>query len=72
MVQLQRMDTRLDTLTDELCQVNTHVGCIARRQACLGHFAASPSSSLEALANEDGDGDEDASSSSDNEMATSQ
>ena len=72
MVQLQRMDARLDTLTDELCQVNTHVGCIARRQACLGHFAASPSSSLEASANEDGDDDEDASSSSDDEMTTSQ
>ena len=74
MVQLQCMDTRLDTLTDELCQVNTHVGRIARRQACLGHFAASPSSSLEASANEDGDGDgdEDASSSSDDEMTTSQ
>ena len=76
MVQLQRMDARLDTLTDELCQVNTHVGCIARRQACLGHFAASPSSSLEASAdkddedNVDGD-DEDASFSSDDEMTTS-
>ena len=31
MVQLQRMDARLDTLSDELCQVNTHVGRIARR-----------------------------------------
>ena len=29
--QLQRMDARLDSLTDELCQVNTHVGCIARQ-----------------------------------------
>jgi len=29
MVQLQRMDARLDTLNDELCQVNTHIGCIA-------------------------------------------
>ena len=25
------MDARLNTLSDELCQVNTHVGCIARR-----------------------------------------
>ena len=31
MAQLQRMDACLDTLTDELCQVNTHVGHIARR-----------------------------------------
>ena len=33
MAQLVRMDARLDTLSDELCQVNTHVGRIARRQA---------------------------------------
>ena len=31
MAQLKRMDVRLDTLSDELCQVNTSVGCIARR-----------------------------------------
>ena len=31
MVQLQRMDARLDTLSTELYQVNTHVGSIARR-----------------------------------------
>ena len=30
MTQLQHIDARLDTLTDELCQVNTRVGCIAR------------------------------------------
>ena len=35
MAQLQRMDARLDTLSDELCQVNTHVGRIASQQACL-------------------------------------
>ena len=29
--QLQCMDARLDTLSDELCQVNTRVGRIARR-----------------------------------------
>ena len=31
MAQLQRMDTRLDTLITEMYQVNTHVGRIARR-----------------------------------------
>ena len=31
MAQLQCMDARLDILSDELCQVNTHVGRIARR-----------------------------------------
>ena len=29
MAQLMRMDARLDTLSDELCQVNTRVSCIA-------------------------------------------
>ena len=73
MAQLQRLDARLDSLSDEMCQVNTRVGCIACRQACLGCFAPSPSSSPDASANEDGvDDDEDASSSSDDEMTTSQ
>ena len=31
MAQLQRMDTRLDTLSIELYQVNVHVGHIARQ-----------------------------------------
>ena len=29
--QLEHMDARLGTLNDELCQVNTHVSCIARQ-----------------------------------------
>ena len=60
-----------------LCQVNTRVGHIARRQARLGGFIESPSPSLEALEDEDYDGDfddddddkdGDASSTSDDEM----
>ena len=58
--------------------VTTRVGHIARQQARLSGFAASPSLSPEALADEDGDDgdddddeDEDASSSSDDEMTTS-
>ena len=45
MVQLQRMDTRLDTLSTELYQVNVRVGRIAKRQATMGGFApeATPS-----------------------------
>ena len=45
MAQLQRMDTRLDTLSTELYQVNVHVGRVARRQATMGGFAfeATPS-----------------------------
>ena len=50
MAQRQRMDTRLDTLNDELCQVNTHVGRIARRQARLDGFIKSPSPSPKAFA----------------------
>ena len=51
------MDARLDTLSDELCQVNTGVGHIAWQQACLGGFMASPSPSLEAYEDKDNDGD---------------
>ena len=45
MVQLQRMDARLDTLSTELYQVNVCVGRIARRQATMGDFAPEPTSS---------------------------
>ena len=72
MVQLQCMNALLATLTDKLCQVNTCVGRIARRQARLGGFTASLSPSLEALRDKDGDDEDNASSSSDNEMMTSQ
>ena len=79
MVQLQCMDACLDTLSDELCQVNTRVGRIARQQARLGGFVQSPSPSPEASANKDDDGDfddddddenEDASLPNDDEMST--
>ena len=66
------MDARLDTFSDEFCQVNTRVVRIARRQARLGGFAASPSPSPKVSAVEDGDDKDDASSSSDDEMTTSQ
>ena len=78
MAQLQRMDARLDTLSDELCQVNTRVACIARWQARLGGFVESPSPPLEddEASEDDDDSDndddegEDASSFSDDEMST--
>ena len=57
------MDARLDTLSDELCQVTTRVSRIARQQAHLGGFVASPSPSPKASE------DEDASSSGDDETA---
>ena len=45
MVQLQRMDACLDTLSKELYQVNVRVGHIARRQAAIGGFAPKPTPS---------------------------
>ena len=70
MVQLQRMDARLNILTNEMSQVTTRVGRIARHQARLGGFVASPHPFPKA--SEDEDEDEDASSSSDEEMTASQ
>ena len=73
------MDARLDTLNDELCQVNTRVGCIAQRQAVMGGFVTSPPPTLEVTEDEDDDDnatasddedDGDASSSSIDEMST--
>ena len=78
MVQLRHMDARLDTLSDELCQVNTRVVRMARWQACLGGFMVSPSHSLKASEDDDDDNDfdndddedGDVSSPSDDEMST--
>ena len=71
-----RLETLLETLSDELCQVNTRVGCIARRQARLGGFIESPSPPPKASEddddsdNDDDDEDGDASSSNNDEMST--
>ena len=78
MAQLVRMDAHLDTLSDELCQVNTRVGCIARQQAIMGGFtvASSPSPSTSEDKSDDGPSSDDAdegdgaSSPSDDEMST--
>ena len=79
MVQLQRMDSRLDTLSTELYQVNVRVGRIARRQASVGGFApeATPSppspmaSDSEDEDDDDGDNDDaDGDASSTDEMST--
>ena len=65
------MDARLDTLTDELCQVNSRVGRIAKRQACLGGFVESPFPPPEASEDDDNDDEDgDTSSPSDDEMST--
>ena len=72
------MDARLDTLSDELCQVNTRVGRIAQRQVVMGSFIVASSPSLLASEDESDDGsssdeaDEDngAISPNDDEMST--
>ena len=83
MTQLQRMDARLDTLSDELCQVNTRVGRITQRQVEMGGYTmpstpvASADKSDESNNADDDDAttsddeeDGDASSPSDDEMST--
>ena len=70
MTQLQRMDTRLDTLSTELYQVNVRVGHIARRQATIGGFAPEASSPPPHVASDsedkdDDDGDDDDASNDD-------
>ena len=67
MAQFQHMDARLDTIIAELYQVNTHVSCIARRQARLGGFVESPSPPSEAF--EDDEASEDDDDSDDNDDA---
>ena len=71
MVQLVRMGARLDTLSDELCQVNTCVGRIAQRQAIIGGFVASPPLTLEASKDEDDDSNVDASDADEDDGASS-
>ena len=84
MAQLQRVDARLNTLSDELCQVNTRVGRIARRQAEMGDYTVASSLMASADESDDFDGADDdddatasndkiygdASSPSDDEMST--
>ena len=73
MAQLVHMDAHLDTLSDELCKVNTRVGCITQWQAVIDGFTASPSPSPSPQASED-EGDDDGSNDDDNdeEMTASQ
>ena len=83
MAQFQRMDTRLNTLSTELYQVNVCVGRIAIWQATMGRFApeATPSppppvaSDFEDEADDDSDDDnasddDDGDASSTDEMST--
>ena len=54
------MDARLDTLSDELCQVSTRVGRIARRQAEMGGYTMPSTPMAYADENDDSDGVDDA------------
>ena len=72
------MDARLNTLSDELCQVNTRVSRIARWQAVMGGFivATSPSPQASEVESDNGFSSKDAnendgaSSPSDDELST--
>ena len=69
MVQLQRMDAHLDTLSTELYQVNICVSRIARWQAVMGGFVSetSPPPTPEASEAEDEDNDHNATASEDDD-----
>ena len=78
MVQLQRMDARLDTLSTELYQVNARVGHIARRQAAMGGFSPKPTpspphpvaSDFDAEDDDGDDGDDDDASDDDGDASS--
>ena len=76
MVQLQRMDACLDTLSTELYRVNVRVGRIAWRQAIMGGFALEASPPPPPVASDsededDDDGDDDDASADDDGDASS-
>ena len=65
----------LDYLSDEMCQMNTRIGCIACRQSRLGGFLPSLDHDPSKESSNDGDDDGDDASSSnynDDEMTISQ
>ena len=75
MAQLVRMDARLDTLSNELCQVNIRVDRIAQRQVVMHGYTVT--SFLEASEDQSDDSnsvddteDDDDGSASDDEMST--
>ena len=73
MVQLQRMDAHLDTLSMELYQVNIRVDRIARRQATMGGYApkaSPPPPPLVASESEDDDDDDNGDAGFTDEMST--
>ena len=77
MVQLQRMDAHLDTLSTGLYQVNVCVGHITWRQATMGGYAPKASSpppppvASESEDDDDDDGDDNDASDDDDGDASS-
>ena len=69
-VQLQRMDTRLDTFSIKLYQVNVRVGRIARRQATMGEFALEVTPSPPPSVASDPEDEDDGDARSTDEMST--
>ena len=64
---------RLNYLTDEMCQMNTRIGRIARWQAHIGGYGPSPSSSPERpVVSHFEDDEDDAGSPGDDKMMTFQ
>ena len=63
----QCMDARLDTLSDDLCQVTIHVGRIARCQAKMGGYTV-PSTPMASADESDGSGNAD--DAEDDDVAT--
>ena len=72
MEQLQHMDTRLDTLSTELYQVNVRVGRIARWQITMGRFApeATLSPPLPVASDSEDENDDDASDDDDGDASS--
>ena len=68
--------SRLDHLSDEMCQMNTRIGHIAHHQSCLCGFAHSPSLKPTKSSSNGGDDDDDnddtSFSKTDDEMTPSQ
>ena len=78
MMQLQRIDARLDTLSTGLYQVNVHVDYIVRWQATMGGFTPKPTpspphpvaSDSDAKDDDDNDGDDDDASDDDGDASS--
>ena len=60
MAQLQRMNARLDTLSDELCQVNTRVSHNAQHQAEMGSYTVPSTPVVSVDESDDSNGADDA------------